>query len=63
MSLRLGLAALLMLATACAPDAERAAPPAAVSDAERVVTSLMTAFNDHDPDEMRQYWHGDVVWF
>lgn len=63
MLVRLGIAVLLMLAAACSPDAERAAPPAATSDAERVVTSLMAAFNAHDPDKMREYWHGDVTWF
>lgn len=63
MVIRVVIAAVLMLAGACAPDAERAAPPAATSDAERVVTDLMAAFNAHDPDKMREYWHGDVAWF
>lgn len=61
--MRLAFAAFLMLAAACSPDAERAEPPAATSEAERVVAGLMAAFNAHDPDKMREYWHGDVAWF
>ena len=26
------------------------------------VTGLMDAFNDHDPDRMREFWHDDVTW-
>ena len=63
MLVRVWIAAVLLAAAACSPDAERAAPPAATSDAERVVTELMAAFNAHDPDRMREYWHGDVAWF
>ncbi len=63
MLVRLGIAVLVMFAMACSPDAERAAPPAATSDAERVVSDLMEAFNAHDADKMREFWHGDVVWF
>ena len=63
MFVRLGIAVLIILAAACSPDAERAAPPAATSDAERVVIDLMEAFNAHDADKMREFWHGDVVWF
>ncbi len=63
MLVRLGIAMFLLVTAACAPDAERAAPPSATSDAERVVTGLMEAFNAHDPDKMRDYWHGDVQWF
>ncbi len=47
---------------ACAPDAERTTQPVAAGDAVGVVTNLMSAFNDHDPDLMREYWHSDVTW-
>lgn len=47
---------------ACAPDAERTTQPVAAGDAVGVVTNLMAAFNDHDPDLMREYWHSDVTW-
>jgi hypothetical protein len=47
---------------ACAPDAERAGAPAAVGEAVEIVNGLMTAFNAHDPDKMREYWHSDVTW-
>ncbi len=64
MGLRWGLGALfILLAAACAPDAERAQPPTTLSEAERIVTGLMEAFNAHDPDKMRDYWHDDVAWF
>lgn len=63
MFVRLRIAVLMMLAAACSPDAERAAPPAATSDVEHVVIELMEAFNAHDADRMREFWHGDVAWF
>ncbi len=47
---------------ACAPDAERTAPPPAVGDNVGVITGLMAAFNAHDADKMRDYWHSDVTW-
>lgn len=47
---------------ACSPDAERTAPPLAAGDNVEVVTGLMAAFNDHDADKMRNYWHPDVTW-
>ena len=52
----------LVLLAACAPDAERNAPPPAVGANAEVVTGLMAAFNAHDPDKMRDYWHSDVTW-
>ena len=51
-----------LLVAACAPDAERASAPQASGDAVDVVNGLMAAFNDHDPDKMRDYWHSDVTW-
>lgn len=51
-----------LVAQACAPDAERTNQPVAAGDAVGVVNSLMAAFNDHDPDQMRDYWHSDVTW-
>lgn len=58
------LAALLLavVVSACAPDAERALPPEPVGEGAEAVTGLMAAFNDHDPDRMREYWHDDVTW-
>lgn len=47
---------------ACSPDAERTAPPPAAGDNVNVVNGLMEAFNDHDADKMRGYWHPDVTW-
>lgn len=47
---------------ACSPDAERAAPQAATGDGVDVVNGLMRAFNDHDADAMRAFWHSDVTW-
>ena len=63
MSFRIVALVMLLFAVACSPDAERAQPPAAMTEPERVVTELMEAFNAHDPDKMRDYWHGDVAWF
>lgn len=48
----------------CAPDAERVAASKAPSGPMvDIVDGLMTAFNDHDPDKMRRFWHEDVTWF
>ena len=47
---------------ACSPDAERTAPLPAAGDNVNVITGLMAAFNDHDADKMRDYWHSDVTW-
>lgn len=58
----LWLAALCLAAAACSPDAERAEPPAATGEAVKVVTGLMAAFNEHDADKMRTFWHDDVIW-
>ena len=55
------LASVLFVA-ACAPDAERTAPAPAAGDNVAVVNGLMAAFNAHDPDKMRAYWHSDVTW-
>ncbi|MEO1137781.1 MAG: nuclear transport factor 2 family protein, partial [Pseudomonadota bacterium] len=52
----------MLFLAACAPDAERAAPAPAVGDNVEVVTGLMAAFNDHDADTMREFWHPDVTW-
>ncbi|MEM9494637.1 MAG: nuclear transport factor 2 family protein [Pseudomonadota bacterium] len=56
--------ALALGAASCAPDAERAEAAVAPSgEAADVVTGLMQAFNDHDPEKMRTFWHEDVVWY
>lgn len=47
---------------ACSPDAERAGAPVASGAAVDTVTGLMAAFNAHDADKMRQFWHDDVTW-
>jgi len=47
---------------ACAPDAERSDAPMASGEGVEVVNGLMAAFNAHDPDKMREYWHSDVTW-
>ncbi|WP_428407831.1 nuclear transport factor 2 family protein [Hyphococcus sp.] len=47
---------------ACSPDAERTAPAPAAGDNVNVVNGLMAAFNAHDADKMRDYWHPDVTW-
>lgn len=52
----------VFLIAACAPDAERNAPKPAVGDKVEVVAGLMAAFNEHDADKMRDYWHSDVTW-
>lgn len=57
-----GLAAAAVLLAACAPDAERAAPPPAAGDNVQVVNGVMAAFNAHDADKMLDYWHPDVTW-
>ena len=56
----IGLA--FLASAACAPDAERAAPPKASGEAVDAVNGLMAAFNAHDADKMRQYWTDDVTW-
>ncbi len=55
-----GVAAFFLVA--CSPDAERTVPPPAAGDNVEVVNGLMAAFNDHDADRMREFWHPDVVW-
>ncbi len=52
----------IFILAACSPDAERNGPPPAAGDNVNVVTGLMAAFNDHDADRMRDYWHPDVTW-
>lgn len=54
--------AMLFLAAACAPDAERAEPVKPAGAAVETVNGLMAAFNAHDPDRMRAYWRDDVTW-
>lgn len=51
-----------LLFAACAPDAERTAPPPPAGDNVAVVNGLMAAFNAHDADRMLNYWHPDVTW-
>lgn len=51
-----------LTALACAPDAERNAAPPPVGEGVDIVQGLMAAFNDHDADRMRAYWHSDVTW-
>ncbi|WP_411818019.1 nuclear transport factor 2 family protein [Hyphococcus sp. DH-69] len=58
----LAIFACLIFVTACSPDAERAAPVPAAGPKVEVVTGLMAAFNAHDADKMREYWHSDVTW-
>lgn len=61
--LRQAIAPIVMFfLAACAPDAERAAPAPAVGDNVEIVTGLMAAFNDHDAEKMREFWHSDVAW-
>ncbi len=56
------IAVLVLLVSACAPDAERTKTPDATGKEVTIVNGLMKAFNDHDPDKMREYWHDDVTW-
>ena len=58
------IATLMMALTAlaCAPDAERNAAPPAAGEGVEIVQGLMAAFNDHDADRMRDFWHSDVTW-
>lgn len=56
------VSAILIFVAACAPDAERNAPKPAVGDNVEVVNGLMAAFNEHDAEKMRDYWHSDVTW-
>ena len=46
----------------CAPDAERAQADRAVGEEVEAINGLMAAFNAHDADKMRDYWHNDVTW-
>ena len=55
-------AVMCLFLAACSPDAERAKAPVAAGDEVQVVNGLMAAFNDHDADKMRSYWHDDVTW-
>ena len=56
------IAFVALLITACSPDAERNAPTLAGGPNVDVVRDLMRAFNEHDPESMRTYWHDDVTW-
>ena len=47
---------------ACAPDAERTQNLPPVGEEVEVIQGLMAAFNGHDADAMRTYWHDDVTW-
>lgn len=60
--MRLVLLLFVLALSACAPDAERIQPTAATGPHVDVVKGLMAAFNDHNADKMRQYWHDDVTW-
>jgi len=62
MLMRLATAGLFAIMAACAPDAERAKASAPSGEAVETVSRLMAAFNAHDADAMRAYWHGDVTW-
>ena len=53
---------IVVVAAACAPDAERAQPTEPSGEGAEAVAGLMAAFNDHDPDRMRAYWHDDITW-
>ena len=58
-----GLIVVFALAlAACAPDAERNQSALASGPQVAAVNGLMKAFNDHNPDKMRTYWHDDVTW-
>jgi hypothetical protein len=59
---RIAIAFASLLFAACAPDAERTAPPPAAGDNVKVVSGLMAAFNAHDAEKMREFWHPDVTW-
>ncbi len=52
----------LVLIVSCAPDAERSTAQPASGAGVDVVNGLMAAFNEHDPDKMREFWHSDVTW-
>lgn len=54
--------AMLFLCADCAPDAERAQPEQPSGEAVETVKGLMAAFNDHDPEAMRDYWLPGVTW-
>lgn len=56
------IAALAGFTWSCAPDAERAKPTEPSGVGAEAVTGLMSAFNNHNPDQMREYWHADVTW-
>jgi hypothetical protein len=62
MTLRFLILGIVFIAAACSPDAERHAPEPAAGDKVEVVNGLMAAFNDHDAEAMRAYWHTDVTW-
>ena len=62
MRLLFSIAACLFMLASCAPDAERNAPPLASGENVQVINELMAAFNAHDADKMRSYWHSDVTW-
>jgi len=52
----------VLFVAACSPDAERSAPKPPVGEKVEVVAGLMAAFNDHDAERMRAFWHSDVTW-
>ncbi len=58
----LAIVSVFLAFVACSPDAERTAPPPAAGDNVKIINGLMTAFNNHDPAKMREYWHSDVTW-
>lgn len=53
---------IMVALTACAPDAERTREARPAGQNVQIVSGLMDAFNDHDPDKMREYWHPDIQW-
>ncbi len=60
--MRVLIAAFALAVAACAPDAERNQPAPPSGPQVAAVNGLMRAFNDHDPDKMRTFWHEDVTW-
>lgn len=56
------VAVLITALAACSPDAERAEFASESGPLVYVVNGLVSAFNAHDPDAMRRYWHDDVAW-
>ncbi len=60
--MRMVTLAAILVAAACAPDAERNEPGDPSGPQVEAVKGLMAAFNKHDAAAMRRYWHDDVAW-